>query len=144
MSGLERRGTHLAVCILLGGCFIRTSVPHSPGTLDSVTEARGVISRTLEDQHGSHAPISYSVDLDQIDLTRNISNPWTGASSVSRNVIRYSRIREIEITEKAGWVTVTLRASNGAALLHVYVSEEAEARRFADAVETMRRSSPGE
>ena len=128
----------VATLLLISGSSCRTSVSYNPRALASSAEAIAVIRQILEAQHGQYAPIEVEVSETKFSILRSKSNPILGTGGLNRTVIRYSTIAEISLSKKNRWFAVTFFGVNQVALLHVYTPDVQSAKRFMDAIETLK------
>lgn len=123
---------------VLAGC--RTYMTYTGQPMESTTDAERVIRELLEQQPGGNAPEQVEVGGEKFQIFRGRPLSIMGPG-VDGATIYYARMGELRLSVKGKWYAVTICATNGEALLHVYAPDQHTAERFIDALETMRRAS---
>jgi hypothetical protein len=150
------RAPLLLFALILGGCGAN-QVAYEPKAI-SVPEAHAVIEQVMMEQPQKFRPEGVVFTDDFIGLSigtlnqrkgrgavipvGNIALATGGSSGMSTDVsvrMYYTTIAKTRIYEKRDWHIIDVLGTEGELLQRVYTRSDAKAKRFADAIDTLRR-----
>ena len=132
----------LFIAIIYWGCGSYSLVKYTPNPMSDIEEAKTCIEHIIKTQPEPYNPEDVKVYDNKFGVTSDFRagyfiNHNPSDISVETKVFYYKNIGELKLIKERKVYRATFLNKDGSMILHVYINNEADAKRFADAVYTL-------